>query len=685
MAYAVQIRRGTAAEHTTFTGIEGELTINTTDNTLVVHDGVTVGGHPVTSGSGGSSVDITKVSKSGDTMTGNLFMGGNIIPTVDSDGETGYDLGSPSYKWRDLYLSQGSLYIDGQKVIESSSGTIVVQADTNQSLTSKVSGTGVMTLESATTVNVASTLQMQAGFKITDSGGNAVVFGDKVDMDNNQMINLGAPTSAGHATTKGYVDQEIANLINGAPGALDTLNELANALGDDADYAATITTALATKATTAYVDSVAGGAGGGASVGVSDDAPVGPTSGDLWFDTTDGSLNVYYNDGSSSQWVGTSGATGATGGGGGGGGGGVTSYADITARDAATPSAGEMAWVISETALYVYDGNEWDRVYSGAQSSPVWTNPPIGIYNLETDGSNTIISTTAVDPEGFPVVYDYDTNPATPSQVTSIVNNNDGTFSMTPSTNPSHAGSFTLRVKATDGLQITSKNSEIALAFVPQPANNIGFFNFSNPVSYSGSGNVITNMAYGTPASETETIVPGEGGYLATGTAGLPVFKFMPTNRTKMDFSASMGSIAKTVMVIFSAESAKFNEHIMWGHELWDYLGIMSSNSVGSIDNGFATWQSPNIRVNGTLVYTRQTAYAALDDTGTKFNSITFSGYKFNDMMTYNTFPSPSGNSYTNEHEVLGFIMWDTILTESELEVAHTLLGSPDLTAPWAP
>jgi microcystin-dependent protein len=47
---------------------------------------------------------------------------------------------------------------------------------------------------------------------------------------------------------KTYVDQAIAALIDGAPAALDTLNELAAALGDDANYAATITTALGLKA-----------------------------------------------------------------------------------------------------------------------------------------------------------------------------------------------------------------------------------------------------------------------------------------------------------------------------------------------------------------------------------------------------------------------------------------------------
>jgi trimeric autotransporter adhesin len=156
------------------------------------------------------------------SLTGNLDMTGHIIPTVDSNGTTGYDLGSPDFKWRDLYLSQGSLYIDGQKVIESNSGTIVVQADAGQSLTTKVSGAGVMTLESATTVNMAATVQMQTGKKITDQGGNAVVFGDKVDMDNNQIINVGVPTANEHAATKAYVDSLVGGISESAITAGDS-------------------------------------------------------------------------------------------------------------------------------------------------------------------------------------------------------------------------------------------------------------------------------------------------------------------------------------------------------------------------------------------------------------------------------------------------------------------------------
>ena len=56
-----------------------------------------------------------------------------------------------------------------------------------------------------------------------------------------------------------------------------------------------------------------GSGGGGASVSVSDTAPSSPSAGDLWFDSTDATLLVYYADGSSNQWVSASGPTGATG------------------------------------------------------------------------------------------------------------------------------------------------------------------------------------------------------------------------------------------------------------------------------------------------------------------------------------------------------------------------------------
>ena len=63
--------------------------------------------------------------------------------------------------------------------------------------------------------------------------------------DFSSSITIGVDTSV--IATQTYVTTAISNLLDGAPAALDTLNELAAAINDDASYAATITTALGTK------------------------------------------------------------------------------------------------------------------------------------------------------------------------------------------------------------------------------------------------------------------------------------------------------------------------------------------------------------------------------------------------------------------------------------------------------
>lgn len=65
------------------------------------------------------------------------------------------------------------------------------------------------------------------------------------------------PSAHTHATSdvtglQTYVDGRVQLIVDAAPAALDTLNELAAAIGDDANFAGTVTTALAGKAPTVH-------------------------------------------------------------------------------------------------------------------------------------------------------------------------------------------------------------------------------------------------------------------------------------------------------------------------------------------------------------------------------------------------------------------------------------------------
>ena len=71
--------------------------------------------------------------------------------------------------------------------------------------------------------------------------------GGELDANSNKITSLADPTAAQDAATKNYVDTEVAGLVDSAPAALDTLNELAAALGDDANFSTTVTNSIATK------------------------------------------------------------------------------------------------------------------------------------------------------------------------------------------------------------------------------------------------------------------------------------------------------------------------------------------------------------------------------------------------------------------------------------------------------
>ena len=72
MAVTVQFRRGTATQNDAFTGAAGEISVNTTNNSIRVHDGSTAGGHEV------MKADATNISGNiaGTNISGGAIDGG---------------------------------------------------------------------------------------------------------------------------------------------------------------------------------------------------------------------------------------------------------------------------------------------------------------------------------------------------------------------------------------------------------------------------------------------------------------------------------------------------------------------------------------------------------------------------------------------------------------------------------
>lgn len=116
-------------------------------------------------------------------------------------------------------------------------------------------------------------LQTQLGTKLNSSSYTAsdvltkikTVDGSGSGLDADLLDGLQATSLASNNYVQGrfssngymqsYVSTEVANLVDSAPSTLDTLNELAAALGDDANFSTTVTTAIGLRATNTYVNS----------------------------------------------------------------------------------------------------------------------------------------------------------------------------------------------------------------------------------------------------------------------------------------------------------------------------------------------------------------------------------------------------------------------------------------------
>ena len=66
-------------------------------------------------------------------------------------------------------------------------------------------------------------------------------------IDEDSMASNLATSVPSQQSTKAYVDAQVNGLVDAAPGTLNTLNELAAALGDDANYATTVNNNIASK------------------------------------------------------------------------------------------------------------------------------------------------------------------------------------------------------------------------------------------------------------------------------------------------------------------------------------------------------------------------------------------------------------------------------------------------------
>ena len=135
--------------------------------------------------------------------------------------------------------------------------------------------------------------------------------------------------------------------------------------------------------------------------------------------------------------------------------------------------AGDMAYVNSTNRFYINNGTGWYSI------SLVNTNPNITSvqdassnttpFTLATDGTATVITITANDPEQVPLTYNYSVTSGSLTNgggTTATVTQSDNVFTVTPSTTEAYAGTFSLTFTASDGINTATSANSFTLEFI---------------------------------------------------------------------------------------------------------------------------------------------------------------------------------------------------------------------------
>lgn len=167
-------------------------------------------------------------------------IGSAAVPTTAGvHGVTGNVVGDTDAQTLSSKILDGAVIANGGIQFEGATAdsyetTLTVVDPTADRTITLPNATGTVTLD-----GVASTLTS----KTITSG----TLGSDLAAGTYKITGLGTPSADTDAATKGYVNTQIAAVVASAPGTLDTLDELANALGDDPNFATTVATSIGTK------------------------------------------------------------------------------------------------------------------------------------------------------------------------------------------------------------------------------------------------------------------------------------------------------------------------------------------------------------------------------------------------------------------------------------------------------
>ena len=152
MAKLLKLRRGSTSQHGSFTGAEGEVTVDTDKDTIVVHDGSTQSGFPVLRAEGGAQNISTSgtLASGAQTVTGNITVSGTVDGVDVAQLKTDFDAGADN-------INEGNSKVE---VVDAGTGYVTTEVDGTEQ---------IRTIPNQTTIK---NLRVGENWTMADTTGN---------------------------------------------------------------------------------------------------------------------------------------------------------------------------------------------------------------------------------------------------------------------------------------------------------------------------------------------------------------------------------------------------------------------------------------------------------------------------------------------------------------------------------
>ena len=252
--------------------------------------------------------------------------------------------------------------------------------------------------------------------------------------------------------------------------------------------------------------------------------------------------------------------------------GGTVVYATISAMTAVSASAGDQALVTANSGLYVHNGGGWYKVAT-INTSPTISSPSTGgSFVLAKDGTATTIELVGADvDEGTTLQNSYavttgsltngggataavttsSTSNGTYAALNPSTNTTNRFFKVTPTTNTSYAGSFSITFSVSDGINAATTIQSFSLEFSTYGS-----------ASFDGTGDYLST-------STSSNLQIGTGDFTIE-------YWIYPTNisATKMLLDRRVGSTSDMTMNI----NGSVDQKVRWYHG--SGYGIISDSAI---------------------------------------------------------------------------------------------------------